>query len=482
MNTLDHFKKIFISCVAASYCLSSFELAAENLDSLKRLEKGFAYVAEQASPAVVSIEVRALRDAQSPFGRHPFFGDDNFFGDDFLEQFFGLPPRDKERGRGGHDRRRQQPQQSKPQHMQPIGRGSGAIVSADGYVLTNHHVIKEAGEIVVSLNDGREFTATVIGSDASSDIAVVKIDEKDLPFIALGNSDDLAIGEWVVAIGNPMGLQTSVTAGIVSAKGRNNLNITDFGDLIQTDAAINPGNSGGPLLNLNGEIVGINTAIMSTSGGYMGIGFAVPSKIAKYIMDQLIRSGEVTRGFLGVALQDMDKELAAAFGLQEAKGALINDIVPNSPAEKSGLLRGDVVLTVNGKSIQNAASMVQEVGMLPPGSKVVLKLFRKGKEAQVTVEIAERSKMIASSDESLEKLGIEVGPSNEKGVLVSRVERGSVAMMAGIQEGSLILSVNRKEVNSPEEFYAELNTAIKDKKVLFLLQQGNVVRFVHLKI
>lgn len=469
-------KKIHVAFLLLTSLLAApITLAAsENLDALKRLEKGFAYVAEKTSPAVVSIEVKALREAHSPFRRHPFFGEDDFLGDDFLEQFFGLPPR------RGQEKRR--PQQKQPKQMQPIAGGSGVIVSAEGYILTNHHVIKEAGEIAVSLNDGREFPATVVGSDASSDIAVVKIEEKNLPFLKLGNSDDLAIGEWVVAIGNPMGLQTSVTAGIVSAKGRNNLKITDFGDLIQTDAAINPGNSGGPLLNLKGEVVGINTAIMSTSGGYMGIGFAVPSKIVQYIMDQLIKSGEVTRGFLGVALQDLDKELAAAFGLQDAKGALINDIVAGSPAEEGGLLRGDIVLKVNGKSIQNANTMVQEVGMLPPGSKVSLELFRKGKIETVKVQIADRSKVLASAEESVEKIGIDVSASGSNGVVVSRVEHGSVAMMAGIQEGSVILSVNRKEVNSPEEYYAQVNEAIKEKKVLFLLRQGNVVRFVHLKL
>lgn len=455
------------------------EEGKDHIKYLKEIAKGFTSVASLATPAVVSIEVYAKVDNQAMYRRHPFFdGQDDlfdFFNDDFFQHFFGRPFRDQ---------RFQKPQEHRKDQgeSQPTGRGSGCIVSQDGYILTNNHVIKEASEIRVKLKEGKEFEATVVGTDVASDIAVIKIDEKNLPFLKMGDSDDLEIGEWVIAIGNPLGLQASVTAGIVSAKGRDNLNITDFGDLIQTDAAINPGNSGGPLLDLNGEVIGINTAIMSTSGGYMGIGFAVPSKIARHIMGQLINTGEVSRGFLGVTLQDLDTDLAKAFSLNDTDGALITETLPNSPAEHSGIQRGDIVLAVNGKKIKSASAMTQEIGLLQPGSTISITIFRKGKQQEITVAIADRSKALASSSEALEKLGIEVrdSESDTKGVLVSHVKPGSPAARGGIREGDLLISVNKQDVNTKEDYYSLVEEAVKQKKALLLLKQGKATRFVHL--
>ncbi len=452
----------------------------EHIKCLKDIGKGFTSVALSATPAVVSIEVHNKIDDQSMFRRHPFFDGQNdsfdFFNDDFFHNFFG---------RQFKHHRFQQPQENERNHTTPeapAGRGSGCIIRHDGYILTNNHVIKNASNIRVKLTDGREFEAAVIGSDAASDIAILKIEETNLPYLKMGDSDALEVGEWVVAIGNPLGLQASVTAGIVSAKGRDNLNITDFGDLIQTDAAINPGNSGGPLLDLDGEIIGINTAIMSTSGGYMGLGFAVPSNIARHITDQLISTGEVSRGFLGIMLQNLDKDLIAAFNLENAEGALITDIVPESPAEKSGLKRGDVILFIDGKKIKNASSVTQKVGLQKPGSTISMVLFCNGKQEKINVEIADRSKVLASSSEGAEKIGIEVqgSDSNNEGLVISQVIPGSPAARAGIRVGDILISVNKQDVTAKEDYYSLLAESLKQKKILLLLKQGKAMRYIQL--
>ncbi len=290
----------------------------------QQTSKAFTAVAKKSIPAVVFIKVQSNAPDQEeggfPYGyQNPY----DFSPDDFFNRFFGAPYRG-------------QPQKPAPQ----LSQGSGFIVTADGYVMTNSHVVKGSDKITVVLNDGRELDATVVGTDPHTDIAIVKIEGKEFPFLQLGDSDEIDIGEWVIAIGSPFQLEASVTVGVVSAKGRQNLRITDFEDFIQTDAAINPGNSGGPLLNLTGEVVGINTAIVSRTGGYMGIGFAIPSNMAKNIMAQIIEKGTVTRGFLGVNLQPVDKDIADAFNLPKPEGALISEVFKDTPADTSGIEAG----------------------------------------------------------------------------------------------------------------------------------------------
>jgi serine protease Do len=351
-------KLIFSLCTAASFIAGPVVAGQKNNQEAKSkdndcvcspllISKSFTTVAKKAMPAVVFIKVQSTNEEQA----NPFqgFGGDPF-GDDLFQKFFGIP-------------QQQQPKQQ-------LSQGSGFLVSPDGYVMTNAHVIKGADKIAVVLNDGRELDATLVGSDPHTDIALVKIDGKNLPYVNLGDSDAMDIGEWVVAIGSPFQLEATLTVGVISAKGRQNLKITDLEDFIQTDAAINPGNSGGPLLNLNSEVIGINTAIVSRSGGYMGIGFAIPSNMAKNIMTQIINNGVVTRGFLGVCLQPVDKDIADAFGLDKAEGALISDISKDSPADKAGLKQGDIILEYNGTTIKSLGGFRNDISLMSPGSVV----------------------------------------------------------------------------------------------------------------
>lgn len=461
-----------------------FTHANDNIESLKKVAKGFSSVSKKAVPAVVSIEVRSSAEGTSFPQRRSFEQEDpfNFFNDEFFRHFFGAP--DHKRG----------PQRGYPRGKNPgSARGSGCIVSEDGYILTNNHVIGDGDSIVVIMSDGRELEAKLIGSDRGTDIAVIKVDAVNLPYLSFGDSNHLDVGEWVIAIGNPLGLEASVTVGIVSAKGRNNLNITDFGDLIQTDAAINPGSSGGCLLNLDGSLVGLNTAIASTSGGYMGIGFAIPSNILKHVMDQLVEKGAVTRGFLGVAPQDLDKELAASFNLEKAQGVLIADVVADSPAEKAGLQRGDIILKINDVFVHGSVEVSKEIGLMAPGSQANLLVYRKGKELQIAVDIGIHPGSLFHSEGAASKFGMEVQAltpelaeqfsyHNEKGVIVTSVEPRSPASRAGIRKGSLILAVDRKEITNLAEYFDAVKEAVKDQRVLLLVKQGRAMRFISLKI
>jgi serine protease Do len=440
--------------------------------------KAFTATAKKSIPAVVFLKVEAnAREAEE--GNYPY-GYQNPYdagGDDFFNRFFGSPYR------GG--------QPSKPQPQQ--SQGSAFLVSADGYIMTNAHVVKGADKIIAVLNDGREMDATLVGSDPQTDVAVVKIEGKDFPFLKLGDSDEIDIGEWVVAIGSPFQLEASLTVGVVSAKGRQNLKITDFEDFIQTDAAINPGNSGGPLLNLKSEVVGINTAIVSRSGGYMGIGFAIPSNMAKNIMAQIIDNGSVTRGFLGVSLQPVDKDIADAFNLPKPEGALISEVVKDSPADKAGLKQGDIILEYNKLPIKTLQSFRNEISLMPPGSKVDLKVNRKGQLLMLAVTLGNATEAAGSSGTIIQKLGMEIDTLTpdlakqlgytlkEEGVVISKVKPGSAAATAGLRPGFLIQAVNHKKISTVDEF----NEAIKhpeNKRILLLIRQGNATRFYSIKV
>lgn len=398
--------------------------------------------------------------------------------DDFLRKFFG------EQGPGF------QPRQSK-------SLGSGFILSKDGYVLTNHHVVADADEIIVRLQDRRELVAKLIGSDERSDIALLKVDADNLPVVIIGSEKNLEVGEWVLAIGSPFGFDHSVTAGIVSAKGRS-LPSDSYVPFIQTDVAINPGNSGGPLFNLEGQVIGINSQIYSRTGGFMGLSFAIPMSVAMNIVDQLKSHGSVDRGWLGVQVQDVTRELAESFGMQRPHGALVAQVLPNSPAEKAGFLIGDVIVAFNGQEIETSASLPPIVGMTPIGESVPVDVVRQKSHITLTVEIGKlvpETEIMTKSDSApriaVKRLGIKVSAATEEqsgqkprsnpGVLVKELEKGPAAD-AGIQEGDLILRVQNEEITSVKQFQEIVQSLPSGKPVAVLVQRQGSPVFLAIKI
>lgn len=362
--------------------------------------------------------------------------------------------------------------------------------------MTNNHVVGDADKVTVQLLDGREFDAEIVGTDPPTDVALIKIkaDEK-FPFLTLGNSDQLEVGDWVLAFGNPFGLSHTLTAGIVSAKGRSGIGLNDYENFIQTDAAINPGNSGGPLVNLDGEVVGMNTAIFSRSGGYMGIGFAIPINMAQGIRKQLVQHGSVTRGRLGVLIQDMDKNLAESFGIDQREGILVAQVMEDSPADKGGLKQGDVILELDGTKVEKVATFRNKIALTAPGTKVSLQILRDGKKDTLEVEIGAMetdAKGQPVTSDSLPELGMKLqkltadlaeqfGYEGASGVLVTAVEPGSIAARAGIKRGDLIEEVDRQEVKNSAEV-KKLIKESKKKTVLLLVRQGEGSRYLALKL
>ncbi len=406
---------------------------------------------ERVMPAVVNIATAGHVEMK----QHPLFSDP------FFRRFFDLPNVPRER---------------KTQSL-----GSGVIVDAKrGLVLTNNHVIANADQINVRLNDGRSFEAELVGSDPETDVAVIRIEASGLTALPSGDSDVARVGDFVVAIGNPFGLGQTVTSGIISALARSGLGITGYEDLIQTDASINPGNSGGALVNLRGELVGINTAIYSQSGGNIGIGFAIPVNMARQVMEQLVRYGEISRGYLGAEMQNLDPELAAAFGLKNAQGAVLVNIVPGSPAEKAGLRPGDVITGANGKAIRDAAGLRNQVGLLRVGDRITLDVLRDGKRQQLTANIGARAAGKAAGGIKSERLaGVSLGeiPKSSAyygqvaGIMVFEVATGTPAWAAGLREGDVITSVNRQAVDDLPAFLG-LVSQIKGALLLGVLR-GN---------
>lgn len=373
----------------------------------------------------------------------------------------------------------------------PLGQGSGFFISADGYILTNNHVIRSANRMIVILTDGRQFQAQLVGADPNTDLAVLKITGDNHPFLSFGDSNKLEIGEWVAAIGAPMGLQGSVSVGIISAKGRQKLELAEFEDFLQTDAAINKGNSGGPLLNLQGEVVGINTAIASSTGGYMGIGFAIPCNIAKNVVHQLIQSGTVLRGFLDITLQEVTPEIAQALHLRESMGVVITDVIHGSPAEKAGLRAGDVILKYDEQTVENILAMRNAVSLAPPGSIMKLTVSREGQVVDINVPISQSPGLDSSTH--LKHLGLKlsnISPDQAKqfgypesyGILVMEVAPGSLADQAQLKPGQVILSLNRQQIDNVEEFNNILKTQPVDARLLLLVRQGDTKLFISLKL
>ena len=371
--------------------------------------------------------------------------------------------------------------------------GSGFIVSDDGYILTNNHVVQGADEIIVRLNDRRELEAVLIGADPSSDLAVLKVDADDLPTVELGNSDKLDVGEWVVAIGSPFGFDYSVTAGIVSAKGRSlpNENYVPF---IQTDVAINPGNSGGPLFNLEGQVVGINSQIYTRSGGFMGVSFAIPINVAMDVAEQLKSKGKVSRGWLGVVIQEVNKDLAESFGLDRAAGALVVQVVDGSPAENSGLVSGDIIVKVNGKDVQLSSDLPHLIGRLRAGDTAKLSVVRAGKRKTINVEIGalpesddiQLSSNTPPAERKSNRLGLVVsdipaGKSNEQGVVVTDVNRGP-ASMSGVVRGDVITMINGQRISSVADFERVVKDLPSNRSVPMRIVRRGQASFIPLRV
>ena len=433
----------------------------------------FVDLAEKLMPATVNISTtKTVKESY-----HQFEGDESlrqFFGDDFYDRFFGEPSRP-----GGKD-----------QTLRSLG--SGFIVSEEGYIITNNHVVAEADEIKVRLSDKEEYDVTIVGKDAKTDIALIKIDSPtDLPFVKLGDSDDLKVGEWVMAIGNPFGLSQTVTVGIVSAKWRK-LNAGPYENFIQTDAAINQGNSGGPLFNTRGEVVGVNTAIFSTTGGNIGIGFATPINLVKSVVAQLKENGRVIRGWLGVIVQTVTPELADTFGLDEKKGALVADIDGDGPAAKAGIEKGDIILAFDGKEITEMDELPLIVAQTPVGKNVAVELLRNGKKVTKKVNLGELKDEEVPRPPEVKtggEIGMEVSEltveltqkcriTEEKGVVVTYVDPDSPAEEAGMRPCDVIIEINRKPVVNLNEYNSAIQEARKSDKILFWLKRGRNSQFV----
>lgn len=442
---------------------------------------GFADVAKRVTPAVVNITTVMTEHV----------ADGSPVPDEFregLEEFFGKPfgPRGRRPG-------------DPFDHRAPRrGQGSGVIISPDGYIVTNNHVIAQAREVSVTLPDKREFRGKIIGVDPKSDLAVIKINAGHLPTVTWGDASSLQVGEYVLAVGNPFGLNFTVTLGIVSAVGRGQMGITQYEDFIQTDAAINPGNSGGALVNTKGELVGINTAIFSQTGGYQGVGFAVSTTMAKPIYESLIRSGKVVRGYLGIGLQGLNQDLATAFGLKDAKGALISDVKAGSPAEQAGLKQGDVIVSYQGTSVEDGVALQRLVTRTTVGARVALTVIRDGHEREVTVRVGEQpddSKVakVQHGDvgDALSGLVVEeldqdrarqLGLQGTQGVVVTRVDPDSGAERAGLSAGDVIQEMNRRPIKSIKDFEMASADFKKGASVLILINRRGNSLFVSVKV
>jgi serine protease Do len=450
----------------------------EDMALLDRSSKAFVNVVKTTQAAVVNIKVEKSLKGGGGFPG----GGDEMFNNPFFEHFFGP----------------QSPNAPSRQFRQQ-GQGSGFIISQDGFILTNNHVVEDADTITVRLSDEREFKAKLIGTDPQTDVALIKIEDNgQLPTVKLGNSDILEVGEWVIAIGNPFGLNQTVTVGVVSAKGRNRVGINEYESFIQTDAAINPGNSGGPLLNTHGEVVGINSALFSRTGGYMGIGFAIPINMVKAIEGQLQQKGKVTRGWLGVAIQDVDENLAKSFDLKEAKGILVSEVQPGSPALSAGLKQGDIILRLNDTELKDVSDLRNRVALISPGTKATLHIIREGREKEIDLVIGEQPSgfghgQIAqgpNTPSTLEQFGLTLQNltpelalqlgynAKQKGVVISSVEPGSPAAAAGLQTGNLIEEVNKQGITNLQDLQSALKKSVHPKRILLRVRSGEISQYI----
>jgi Do/DeqQ family serine protease len=419
-------------------------------------QKAFSTVAKKVTPCVVNISTVSRKKIVQPF----------FEMSPFFEDFFGGPQvrRDK-------------------------SLGSGFIISSDGYIVTNDHVVRDAESVQVKLSNDKVYDAKVVGGDSKTDIAVIKIHAADLPVAVLGDSEKLEVGQWAIAIGNPFGLERSMTVGVVSATGRSNMGIETFENFIQTDASINPGNSGGPLLNIYGEVIGINTAIVAAG---QGIGFAIPISMAKPIVTQLQQKGSVSRGYMGVTIQPVTEDLARSFGLKQSKGALVNDILKGGPAEKAGLRQGDVIIAFNGSDVKDPSHLQRLVAEAGIAKAVKLKVFREGKDLELSMTLssadaAPKQQRIPGDDNvgqsgQTDLLGLIVDDAEQGGAVVVDVSRGGTAAEAGIRRGDVIVSINRKKVSNSGEYQRIIQQAGHGSSMTILVRRGNASIYFALRI
>jgi serine protease Do len=471
-------KKLIVTIILSLFISLSLLVGTINAEtqlekpylSIEDLSNSIAGIAEKDGPAVVNIDTVKMVETQNPFLNDPTF--EHFFGNQFKEDTRTIPQR---------------------------GTGSGFIINQEGYIITNEHVVHNADKIKVTLSDGREFTGEVVGSDATSDMAIVKIQADNLPLVTLGDSDKLRVGEIVVAIGNPYGLQQTVTMGVVSAKGRSipiGIEGRAYNDFIQTDAAINPGNSGGPLLNTKGEVVGINTAIIPYA---QGIGFAIPINIAKKNIDDLINFGKVIRSWLGVYIQEVTPEIAQQFNLTEAKGVLVGDVVKNSPAEKVGIKTGDIIKKVNNEEVNSPKELQDKIGNIEIGKEANIEIVRNGETISFIVKVSEMPTVEeASSEPPKEKvfsvqtglkvesvtteIAKELGLPWVKGLVITEVVPGSSADDMGLQQGDIVLEANRTELSSVEEWEKVINKLEPEDTLLLLVFRNQHTYYVPIKV
>ena len=418
-------------------------------------QKAFSEVAKKVTPCVVNISTISKKKIVQPFFEmNPFFDD-----------FFGAP-----------------------QTRRDKSLGSGFILSRDGYIVTNDHVVRDAESVQVKLSNDKVYDARVVGGDQKTDIAVIKINAADLPVAVLGDSEKLEVGQWAIAIGNPFGLERSMTVGVVSATGRSNMGIETYENFIQTDASINPGNSGGPLLNIHGEVIGINTAIVAAG---QGIGFAIPIAMAKPIVTQIMQKGSVSRGYMGVTIQPVTEDLARSFGLKQARGALVNDVLKGGPAEKAGLRQGDVIIAFNGTEVKDPSHLQRLVAEQGVGKAARVTLSRDGKTVELgmtlsSVDTAPRQQRDAGGTGEpsgrADLLGLVVDDAEQGGVVVVDVRRDSAAADAGIRRGDLIVSVNRKKVSNSVEYQRSIQQAGRGGSLTLLVRRGDASIYFALRI
>lgn len=456
---------------------------------------GFADVVERVKPAVVSVRVQAKVDPASDRRNGFSFGMPGFEDlprDHPLYRFFREFRGERE---FGNPRQRARPERPGKERSRPVAQGSGFFISGDGYLVTNNHVVEGGSDFVIVTDDGEEFDAKLVGTDPRTDLAVLKVEaDKTFTYVAFADDSKVRVGDWVVAVGNPFGLGGTVTAGIVSARGRD-IGATLYDDFIQIDAAVNRGNSGGPAFNLNGEVVGVNTAIFSPSGGNVGIAFAIPASTANHVVKNLIENGAVTRGWLGVQIQPVTDEIAESIGLEKPKGALVTEPQANGPGLAAGIKAGDVITSVNGRDVANPRELARTIGSFAPGEEVEVTLWRGGKEEKLKVKLGELptdtakaeapSSGKATADTALADLGITVAPADDgKGVVVTDVEPGSPAEERDIQVGDVIVAVNSNLVTSGEDIGKAVEEASKAgrKAVLLQVSRDNNNHFVPLPI